>query len=370
MAGTDRNRRQPLEPETLAREARDLAKRVGLIIKVLDMEGARRKGLGAFFGGAQGSARPGRVIILQYKGAGPKARPLALIGKAITFDSGGISLKGAEFMDGMKTDMSGGAVVLAAVSGAARLGLRLNLTAVIPAAENMPDGAALRPGDVLTTLSGQTVEINSTDAEGRLVLADALTLAREYNPSGLIDLATLTGACVVALGKQCAGMMGTGTELMDGLRAASAASGERVWELPLFDDYFEILKSETADFRNSAGRYAGAITGGLFLKRFAGMRPGSIWTSPARPVGQGRAGHPGRRHRLRRPVAAQISARSLSGGHANRSKNTLTMYRFFSNFMCPTLQATVRKWDKPRRSGAFRFLMEPEAGRQRHRILL
>jgi len=262
-----------LYPETLAAEAEKLAEETGLKIKVLDMAAARRKKMGAFLGVAQGSVRPGRVIILEYRGASVRTKPLALVGKAITFDSGGLSLKSAENMGNMKTDMAGGAAVLGVLAGAARLKLKLNLVGLIPAAENMPDGGAIRPGDVLTSMSGQTIEVISTDAEGRLILADALTLALEYKPRAVIDLATLTGACVVALGQKCAGLMGVDPDLIEGLKKSSRATGERVWELPLFDDYFESIKSEVADFKNSGGRNGGAITAGLFLKKFVGDTP-------------------------------------------------------------------------------------------------
>ncbi|MEW6264309.1 MAG: leucyl aminopeptidase [Thermodesulfobacteriota bacterium] len=262
-----------LYPETLAEEARKLAKSAGLKIKVLDQNQARRRGMGAFLAVAQGSHRPGRVIILEYKGGAPKERPVVLVGKAITFDSGGLSLKPSEGLHNMKTDMAGGAAVLAVLAAAAGLKLKLNLVGIVPAAENMPDGGAYRPGDILTSMSGQTIEVISTDAEGRLILADALTLAREYTPYRLIDIATLTGACVVALGEKCAGLMGTSPELIADLKNASVRSGERVWEMPLIDDYYELLKSETADFKNAGARYGGAITGALFLKKFVGDAP-------------------------------------------------------------------------------------------------
>ncbi|MEW5722519.1 MAG: leucyl aminopeptidase [Thermodesulfobacteriota bacterium] len=258
-----------LFPETLAREAAGMAKAAGLKKTVLDQAQAGKRGLGAFLAVAQGSARPGRVIILEYKGAGAKVRPVALVGKAITFDSGGLSLKRSEGLSWMKTDMSGGAVVLSVLSAAARLGLKINLVGVVPAAENMPDGGAYRPGDILKTMSGQTVEVISADAEGRLIMADALTLVQEdYHPTVVIDIATLTGACLVALGEKCAGLMGNDRGLLTALKKASEATGERVWEMPLFEGYFEKLKSEAADFKNSGGRNAGTITGGLFLKQF------------------------------------------------------------------------------------------------------
>ena len=259
-----------LYPESLAAEARKLAGRVGLKVKVLDMAAARRRGMGAFLGVAQGSLRPGRIIIIEYMGAGPRQRPVALIGKAITFDSGGLNLKQPEGMVTMKTDMAGGAAVLGVVTAAARMELKVNLVAIIPAAENMPDGAAYRPGDVLTTMSKQTVEISNTDAEGRLILADGLTLASEYKPKTVIDIATLTGACAVALGQKCAGLFGNDPKLIEVLKKAGETSGDRVWPMPLFDDYFDLLKSEVADFKNAGTRFGGAITAGLFLKKFVG----------------------------------------------------------------------------------------------------
>ena len=257
-------------PESLAAEARALARGKNVSVKVLDMAAAEKRGMGAFLGVAQGGGHPGRIIVLEYKGAGPRVRPIALVGKAITFDSGGLSLKPAEGMGNMKTDMAGGAVVLGVMIGAAQLGLKKNLVGIIPAAENMPDGKAYRPGDVLTSMSGLTVEITNTDAEGRLVLADGLALAREYKPKRIIDLATLTGACVVALGEKCAGLMGNADGLIEDLRASSEATGERIWPLPLFEDYFEIMKSEVADFKNAGARWAGTITAGLFLQQFVG----------------------------------------------------------------------------------------------------
>jgi leucyl aminopeptidase len=260
-------------PETLAEAAGQLARENKLKIKVMDVAAAKKKGLGAFLGVAQGSAHPGRVIILEYRGAGAGKKPVALVGKAITFDSGGLCLKSPESMGTMKTDMAGGAAVLSIVAAAAQLRLKVNLVGVVPAAENMPGGQALRPGDVLKSLSGQTVEVVNTDAEGRLILADALTLATEYKPSHIIDLATLTGACVVALGEKCAGLMGTDQELIEALKRSSQATGEIVWQLPLLEEYFEGLKSEVADLKHTATRYGGSITAALFLKQFVGDIP-------------------------------------------------------------------------------------------------
>lgn len=262
-----------LFPENLADETVKLARTVKLEATVLDMDEARRRGMGAFIGVAQGSHHPGRVIVLEYRGADRKSPPVALIGKAITFDSGGISIKGAEGMHLMKTDMAGGAAVLAVIVAAARLRLQVNIVAVIPAAENMPGGQAYRPGDVLTSMSGQTIEIINTDAEGRLILADGLTLALTYKPRCLIDLATLTGSCVIALGEKCAGLLSNNDELSGELTLAGQTTGERLWRLPLLDDYFEKLKSDIADFKNAGTRQGGTIIGGLFLKQFVNDTP-------------------------------------------------------------------------------------------------
>ncbi|MBW2084813.1 MAG: leucyl aminopeptidase [Deltaproteobacteria bacterium] len=262
-----------LKPDDLAREAKALARSQGLKIKVLGLAEAKRRKMGAFLSVTQGSESPGRIIILEYHGTGRRIKPLALLGKAITFDSGGINLKPADGLKNMKTDMAGGAAVLAVLAAAASLKLKVNLVGIVPAAENMPSGKSCRPGDVITSMSGLNVEITNTDAEGRMVLADALTLAHEYNPCAIIDLATLTGACLVALGDKIAALMGTDAELVQRLKEAGEKSGDRVWELPLYDPYFEFLKSEVADFNNAGGRAAGAIIGGLFLKQFVSEIP-------------------------------------------------------------------------------------------------
>ncbi|MBW1708430.1 MAG: leucyl aminopeptidase, partial [Deltaproteobacteria bacterium] len=262
-----------LKPEDLAGEARKLAKANGLKIKVISQDEAKRRKMGAFLAVAQGSESPGRIIVLQYNGAGSRTRPVALLGKAITFDSGGINLKPSTGLKDMKTDMAGGAVVMAVMAAAAQLKLKVNLVGIVPAAENMLSGKASRPGDVITSMSGLNVEITNTDAEGRMVLADGLTLAKVYKPKAIIDLATLTGACSIALGDKIAGLMGTGEDLVEKLKEAGERSGDRVWELPLYEDYFSSLKSEVADFNNAGGRAAGTIIGGLFLKQFVPKIP-------------------------------------------------------------------------------------------------
>lgn len=262
-------------PQSLAEEAERLAGELGLDVQVYDVEAAKKKGMGSFLGVAQGStAHPGRVIVLQYNGAGPDKEPLAIVGKAITFDSGGLCIKSGDNMKTMKNDMAGGAVTLAVLSAAARLKLDINLVGVVPAAENMPSGEAYRPGDVLKSLSGQTIEVINTDAEGRLILADGLTLANEFKPKAIIDLATLTGACVIALGVKCAGLFSNDDALSEDLLAASRATGEKIWRLPLIEEYAaDKLKSDVADFKHTGGREASSITAALFLEKFVAGTP-------------------------------------------------------------------------------------------------
>jgi leucyl aminopeptidase len=206
--------------------------------------------------------------VLEYNGGKQGDRPLVLIGKGVTFDSGGISIKPAERMEDMKYDMSGAAGVLGAMRGLAELKVKANVVGIIPATENMPSGNALKPGDVISSHLGKTIEIINTDAEGRLILADALAYARRFKPIAMIDAATLTGAVVVALGQQAIGLMGNDGDLIDEVMAAGLRAGERCWNLPLWDEYRELLDSTIADIKNSGGRYAGTITGGWFLKDF------------------------------------------------------------------------------------------------------
>ena len=262
-------------PARLAEEAEKLGEAEGVRVEILEREDIARLGMGAFLAVAQGTAEPPKFIIVEYHGKpGPRmGRPIALIGKSVTFDSGGISLKPSDRMDQMKYDMSGGATVLGVMRAAIRLKLPLDLVARLPATDNMPSGTAVHPGDVVTTLSGKTVEVINTDAEGRLLLADALAYAARYKPTAMIDLATLTGACVVALGQHAIGLMGNNSRLAAKLKAAGEATGERVWELPLWDDYFKQIKGEVADLKNVGGRAAGSITAGLFLKQFVGDIP-------------------------------------------------------------------------------------------------
>jgi len=278
-------------PAFLARTAQAIAKKHRLACRVLGTAQIKKLGMGCFLGVAQGSREPAKFIVLEHKPRKTVKRDtIVLIGKAITFDSGGISLKPAQGMERMKDDMSGGAAVIGIMQAVAELGIPMHVVGLVPATENLPDGAALKPGDIITSMSGKTVEIISTDAEGRLILADALTFASRYKPAAIIDLATLTGACIIALGNDVAGVMGTDDGLIEKIKQASATAGEKVWQLPLWDEYGELLKSDIADIKNAGGRDAGAITGGFFLKEFAGKASwvhtdiaGPVWTEKDKP---------------------------------------------------------------------------------------
>ena len=255
-------------PDYVADAAKKLAQEhAGVDCEVLDEEAMRKLGMGALLGVSQGSANPPRLIVLRWNGGGDE-KPYALVGKGITFDTGGISIKPSAGMEEMKFDMCGGATVLGAFLSAVELKLKLNLICVVPAVENMPGGKAQRPSDVVTTMSGQTVEVLNTDAEGRLILCDALTFVQKYNPQVVIDVATLTGACVVALGKHASGLMTNDDALANDLLAAGEATLDRAWRLPLWDDYQSQLDTGYADIANIGGKYAGAITAGCFLSRF------------------------------------------------------------------------------------------------------
>jgi leucyl aminopeptidase len=262
-----------MTPSRVAEEARKLGRQAGVKVKVLERREIEKLGMGALLSVAQGSHEPPKFIILEHKGGGRNRRPTVLVGKTITFDSGGISLKPSENMEQMKADMTGGAEVLATVCAAARLKLPLHVIGLLPATENMPGGRATKPGDIVTTLSGQTVEIQNTDAEGRLILADGLAYATRYKPAAIIDVATLTGACVVALGQFAIGMLGNDDGIKRRLAASGQKTGERVWEMPLWDEYFEQLRSDVADMRNIGGRGGGMITAALFLSKFVGKHP-------------------------------------------------------------------------------------------------
>jgi len=256
-------------PLYLAEEARALARRVGqLKVKVLDEPAIRREKMGCLLAVSQGSAQPPRFIVLEYQGAKKGEAPVVLVGKGVTFDTGGISLKDPPGMDEMKFDMSGAAAVIATLTLAAQLRLPLNVVGLVAAVENMPGGKAVKPGDIATSASGQTVEILNTDAEGRLILCDALHYARRFRPAAVIDVATLTGACVVALGHHHAGLMGNDERLQQELQAAGVRADDRCWQLPLTEEYGDALKSNFADFANVGGRDGGAITAAAFLGKF------------------------------------------------------------------------------------------------------
>lgn len=243
----------------------------GLSYKVLDINQIKKLGMGAFELVAQGSEQPAYLIHLSYKPKGGAQKKVALVGKGITFDSGGLSLKTASGMETMKMDMAGAAAVLATMKAIAELGnLPVQVDAFIPTCENMPSGRSSKPGDIVTAMNGKTIEVNNTDAEGRLILCDALTYAqKESNPDEVIDLATLTGACIIALGKVAAGIMGTSDELSERIRAAGEIAGEKFWPLPLYDEYKTFLKSDVADLINSGAKgEAGSSAGGMFLKEF------------------------------------------------------------------------------------------------------
>jgi leucyl aminopeptidase len=275
----------------LADTAHELAKRHNLSCEILELEELERLGMNALVAVGKGSVEPPRLIVLEYRGSGEKERPVVLVGKGITFDSGGISIKPSAGMEEMKTDMAGGAAVLGTMEAAAGLKLPVNLVVIIPTAENMPDGKAYKPGDIITSMSGQTIEITNTDAEGRLVLCDALHYAvQKYKPAAMIDLATLTGACVVALGHEASGLMGNDQPLASALKKAGECCGERVWELPLWDSYGEAMKSDIADLKNAGSRDGGSITAGWFLKQFVGKThwahldiAGTAWSTKSRP---------------------------------------------------------------------------------------
>jgi len=257
-------------PSYLAEQAEKLGKQhKKLSVKVLGEAELEDLGMGSFLSVSKGSRQPARLIVMEYRGAAAKAKPYVLVGKGLTFDAGGISLKPAANMDEMKYDMCGGASVIATLAAVAELGLPLNVVGLVPASENLPDGAANKPGDVVTSMAGMTIEILNTDAEGRLILCDALTYARRYEPVAVIDIATLTGACIVALGRHPSGLMSNDDQLAGQIVEAGEKAVDRVWRLPLWEEYQEQLKSNFADLANIGGPDGGTITAGCFLSRFA-----------------------------------------------------------------------------------------------------
>lgn len=262
-----------LTPTVLAQKAKDLAERNGMSIEVLDKANMEVHGMGGLLGVSQGSVEPPRLIAIKYQGLDKWEDVVGFVGKGITFDSGGISIKPSAGMDEMKGDMGGAAAVLGALEAIGTLKPAVNIVAVIPTTENMPSGSALKPGDVITTMSGKTVEILNTDAEGRLILADGMSYARKMGADYLIDLATLTGAALIALGTCTTAALTNNEELMEDVMEAAAEAGELVWRLPGYKPYMEQIKSEIADLKNTGGRYAGAITAGLFVGEFAEGTP-------------------------------------------------------------------------------------------------
>jgi leucyl aminopeptidase len=261
-------------PEFLAETARDIAKRHGLVVTTLGRAAMEREGMGSFLAVAQGVPQEDpKLIMLEYQGAAKGAAPVVLVGKGLCFDSGGISIKPAQGMEWMKFDMCGAAGVLGAMEAIARLKLPVNVVGLVGATTNMPSGTAVKPGDVVKSMSGKFIEIINTDAEGRLVLADVLTFAKRLRPAAVVDAATLTGACVIALGHTATGVLGNDAALVQEVIKAGAAAGEPGWELPMWDDYKELIKSDVADVKNSGGRPAGTITAALFLKEFADEFP-------------------------------------------------------------------------------------------------
>lgn len=262
-------------PAFLASQAGDIAAANDKVsLEVLDRDQMQELGMGSLLGVAQASANPPHLIVLTYQGAGADDAPVAFVGKGITFDTGGISLKPGPGMDEMKYDMCGAAAVLGAFEACAEMGLPVNLTTIVPAVENMPGGNAYRPGDVLTSMSGKTIEVLNTDAEGRLILCDSLTYAARLKPRSIVDVATLTGACVIALGHHASGLMTKSDDLAEALLEAGEQSCDRAWRLPIWDDYQKQLDSPFADMANVGGKAAGAITAGCFLARFA---EGETW---------------------------------------------------------------------------------------------
>ena len=280
-----------LTPRVLADRARAIAVDAGVSVEILDEKAIERLGMGLLLGVSRGSAEPPRLIVLKHEPAGaPKSPVLGLIGKGITFDTGGISIKPADGMERMKDDMAGGAAVICAMRAISLLNAPIRVVGVVPASENMPSGTALKPGDVLTGASGKTVEVINTDAEGRLILGDALWYAQQLGATHLVDVATLTGACVVALGKVVSGLFARPDSWRAIVQDVALKAGDRCWPMPLYDEYFEQMRSEIADMVNSGGRAGGACTAAAFLKEFTGGLPwahldvaGTAWTDEAKP---------------------------------------------------------------------------------------
>nr|MDU2065974.1 leucyl aminopeptidase [Sporomusaceae bacterium] len=262
-----------MTPSAMEAKAKAIAKKCGLVFDCLGRKQLEEQKMNAFLAVAQGSEEKPKLLVLEYKGNPDHSECIALIGKGITFDSGGLSLKPSSGMEEMKDDMGGAATVLGTIKALAELKVKINVMAIMPCTENMPSGSAYRPGDIITAMSGKTIEVVNTDAEGRLILADAITYAKEKGATKLIDVATLTGACVVALGAVAAGVFTNKQEWGQKLLDASEETGEKMWQLPLFKEYEDLIKSQVADIKNSGGREAGASTAACFLQHFAGDTP-------------------------------------------------------------------------------------------------
>ncbi|CAN5786331.1 leucyl aminopeptidase [soil metagenome] len=260
-------------PTYLAESAQRIAREHGLVCTVLGREELKREGLEALLAVSRGSDQEPRLIILEHRGGAEGEKPLVLLGKGLTFDSGGISIKPSAGMEEMKFDMCGGAATLGAMQSIAELGVKANVIGIVPSSENLISGSAVKPGDIIGSHLGKTIEVVNTDAEGRLILADALSYLRRFEPAAVVDAATLTGACVIALGNHASAVMGNDDSLIEELREAGQRAGERVWPLPMLPEYKEQLRSDYADIKNSAGRPAGAITAGWFLREFVGDFP-------------------------------------------------------------------------------------------------
>ena len=282
-------------PTFLAEQARELGKRQGIKVEVLDEAEMEKLGMNCFLAVARGSRQPPKLIVMEYRGGDRSDAPIALVGKGITFDTGGISIKPSAEMDEMKFDMCGAASVLGTMHAVARMRLPLNVIGVVPATENMPGGNAIKPGDIVTTLSGQTVEILNTDAEGRLILCDALTYVERFKPAAVVDIATLTGAMVIALGHVATGLFANSDTLARELLEAGETAWDRAWHMPMWDEYQDALKSNFADFPNIGSRAGGSITAACFLSRFTKKYPwahldiaGTAWKSGAEKGATGR----------------------------------------------------------------------------------
>jgi len=277
-----------MPPSHLAKAAMSLKNKM-VSVRVLEKKDAERLGMNVFLSVSKGSHQPPKFIVLEYKGA--KAKPVALIGKSITFDSGGISLKPSDGMEKMKYDMAGGAAVLGVIKAASEMKLPVHLIGILPATENLPGGSATKPGDIARSILGRTVEIINTDAEGRLILADAIGYAiKHFKPKAIIDIATLTGACSIALGSEAIAMMGNDRKLLDNIKKSADKTYERVWEMPLYDEYKEYLKSDIADIKNTGGKNGSLVTAAYFLYEFAGKTPwahldiaGTAWVEKDKP---------------------------------------------------------------------------------------